>query len=233
MADQAELAVTTTQAATEAAATTAAATTTETTITPEAKAAAEAAETARVAALTPEQKQAEADAAKKTADDKAAADKKADDAPADYTALKLPDGYKADDPVFAEAVKLFGDEKISPASAQKLMDFTVERDKAIAKAVNDANAAAWTKTQGEWKATAEKTHSAEDLGIAKTAMAKIFDKDTLTLLESWGLTNHPGVIAGAVKVGKTIKDDTFVAGNAGNGSGGRDPKSLYPNSPMN
>jgi len=158
---------------------------------------------------------------------------KADDAPADYTVLKLPEGYKTDDLVFAEAVKLFEGDKLTPEQAQRYLDFTVERDKSIAKAVNDANAEAFKKTQGEWKAAAEKQHSAEDLGIAKTAMSTIFDKETLTLLESWGLTNHPGVIAGAVKVGKAIKDDTFVSGNAAIGNGGRDAKSLYPNSNMN
>ena len=102
----------------------------------------------------------------------------------------------------------------------------------VAVAVHN-NAAAFAKTRGEWKAEAAKTHSAEDLGVAKTALAAIYDAKTLAFLESWGLTDHPGFIAGAVKVGKAIKDDTFVAGNAGNGSGGRDPKSLYPNSPMN
>ena len=158
---------------------------------------------------------------------------KADDAPADYTTLKMPEGYKTDDPAFAEAVKLFGTEKIAPEVAQKLLDFTVERDKALGKAIADNNAAAFAKTRGEWKAEAAKTHSAEDLGVAKTALAAIYDAKTLAFLESWGLTDHPGFIAGAVKVGKAIKDDTFVAGNAGNGSGGRDPKSLYPNSPMN
>ena len=78
------------------------------------------------------------------------------DAPADYTRLALPEGYKADDPVFADAVKLFGDQKIAPEVAQKLIDFTVERDKAIAKAVNDSTAANWTRQTGEWKESLRK-----------------------------------------------------------------------------
>ena len=73
---------------------------------------------------------------------------KADDAPADYTTLKMPEGYKTDDPAFAEAVKLFGTEKIAPEVAQKLLDFTVERDKALGKAIADNNAAAFAKTRG-------------------------------------------------------------------------------------
>lgn len=155
------------------------------------------------------------------------------DAPADYTALKLPEGYKADDPVFADAIKLFEGEKISPEQAQKLIDFTVERDKAIAKAVNDSAAANWTKQTGEWKEASSKEFSAEALGDAKTALAQVFDKETVTYLESMGFTNHPGLIRGMVKVSKAIKDDTWVTGNAGRANGAMDPKSLYPNTPHN
>ena len=155
------------------------------------------------------------------------------DAPADYTALKLPDGYKPDDPVFADAVKLFEGEKIAPEVAQKLIDFTVERDKAIAKAVNDQSAAQWTKQTGEWRATSEKEFTAEALGDAKTALAQVFDKETVAYLEGLGFTNHPGLIRGMVKVSQAIKDDTFVSGNAGRGNGALDPKSFYPNTQHN
>ena len=152
------------------------------------------------------------------------------DAPADYTTLKLPEGYKADDPVFADAVKLFGDEKISPAQAQKLLDFTVERDKAIAKAVSDGAAANWTKQTGEWKETASKEFNEAQLGDAKTALATVFDKETVTYLESMGFTNHPGLIRGMVKVSKAIKDDSFVGGNAAQANGS-DARKHFPNSP--
>jgi hypothetical protein len=155
------------------------------------------------------------------------------EAPADYTALKLPEGYKADDPVFADAVNLFGDQKIAPDVAQKLIDFTVERDKAIAKAVNDSSAANWTRQTGEWRTASEKEFSAEALGDARTALARVFDKETVTYLESMGFTNHPGLIRGMVKVSKAIKDDSFVGGNAARGNGALDPKSLYPNSQHN
>lgn len=154
-------------------------------------------------------------------------------APADYTALKLPEGYKTDDPVFADAIKLFEGEKISPQQAQKLIDFTVERDKAIAKAVNDQSAANWTKQTGEWRANAEKEFTADQLGDAKTALAQVFDKETVAYLEGLGFTNHPGLIRGMVKVSKAIKDDTFVPGDAGRGNGALDPKSFYPNSQHN
>ncbi len=203
-------------------------TTTETTTqaqTPEQKTAAEA-ETARVAALSPEQRKAETEAA-----DKKAAETKAD-APADYTGLKMPEGYKTDDPVFADAVKLFGDQKIPPEVAQKLLDFTVERDKAIVKAAQDGSATAWTKQTDDWKAAASKEFNEAALGDAKTALAQVFDKETVTYLESMGFANHPGLIRGMVKVSKAIKDDTWVSGNAGSANGS-DARKYFPNSNMN
>lgn len=152
---------------------------------------------------------------------------------ADYSGLALPEGYRVDDPVFGEAIKLFEGEKIAPETAQRLIDFTIERDKEIARAVNDHSAASWTKQTGEWRATAEKEFSPEALGNARTALARVFDRQTIAYLESLGFTNHPGLIRGMVKVANAIKDDSFVGGNAGRGSGAMDPKSLYPNSQHN
>lgn len=187
------------------------------------------AEKTRFAALTPEQQAAET--ATREAEKKAALEKDGKtDTPADYTGLKMPEGYKTDDPVFADAVKLFGDQKIPPEVAQKLLDFTVERDKAIVKAAQDGSATAWTKQTDEWKATASKEFNEAALGDAKTALAQVFDKETVTYLESMGFANHPGLIRGMVKVSKAIKDDTWVSGNAGSG-GSNDARKYFPNSP--
>lgn len=199
-------------------------TTTETTAT-ETKGADTTATETKAAETTTETK------ADETTETKTGEETKADD-PADYTTLKLPEGYKADDPVFADAVKLFEGEKISPAQAQKLLDFTVERDKAMVKAVQDQSAAQWAKQTGEWKATAAKEFDEAALGDAKTALAQVFDKETVTYLESMGFTNHPGLIRGMVKVSKAIKDDTWVSGNAGQVNGS-DARKAFPNSNMN
>lgn len=191
-----------------------------------------ATETTTTEQTTTETKPAETTTETKPATETKGTETKEAEAPADYTALKLPEGYKADDPVFADAIKLFEGEKISPEQAQKLIDFTVERDKAIAKAVNDSAAANWTKQTGEWKEASSKEFSAEALGDAKTALAQVFDKETVTYLESMGFTNHPGLIRGMVKVSKAIKDDTWVAGNAGQVNGS-DARKAFPNSNMN
>lgn len=204
------------------------ATTTTETQTPEQIKAAAATEAARVAALTPEQKTAEA----KAATDKAAADKAAN-APIDYKGLKLPEGQKVDDPVFGEALKLFGDNKISAETAQKLLDFTVTRDQQLVKAVNDANTENWTKMRGEWKADTEKNVSAEDRGSAKQFAEKLFDKKTAEMLEAYGLTDHRGFVEAMVKAGKAIKDDTLVTGNAAVNGAGSDARAHFPKSNMN
>lgn len=181
-----------------------------------------ATEAARVAALTPEQKAAEA----KAADGKA-------DAPTDYKALKMPEGIKADDPVLADAFKLFGEHKLTPDAAQALVDFTAERDKTLVKAVNDGQTEAWTKMRGEWKADTEKNVTAEDRGSAKQFAQKLFDKKTADMLEAYGLTDHRGFVEAMVKAGKAIKDDNFVTGNAGANGAGSDARKLFPNSNMN
>jgi hypothetical protein len=155
------------------------------------------------------------------------------EAAADYSGLRLPEGYRADDPVFGEAMKLFGSEKIAPETAQKLIDFTIERDREIARAVNDHAASSWTKQTTEWRTTSEKEFSPEALGNARTALARVFDRQTIAYLEGLGFTNHPGLIRGMVKVANAIKDDSFVGGNAGRGTGAMDPKALYPNSQHN
>ncbi len=80
-------------------------------------------------------------------------------APADYSGLALPEGYRVDDPVFGEAIKLFEGEKIAPDTAQRLIDFTIERDKQIARAVNEHATTSWTKQTAEWRTTSEKEFS--------------------------------------------------------------------------
>ena len=192
------------------------------------------ADTPKAAAETDATAEVKADAGKDAEVDAGkAGDKKDGDAPSDFATLKLPEGYKTDDPVFADFVKLAGDEKLSPAQAQKLVDFTVTRDQALAKAVADLNVEAWKKTGDAWKATTAKENTPEQLSDAKTALGKWFDKDTVALFESMRFTDHPGLVKGLRAIGAAIKDDTFVPGNAGSRNGSGDARKSFPNSNMN
>lgn len=184
-------------------------------------------------ARTPEGEVAASQAGAESGDGTALSEAAAAEAATDYSGLTLPEGYRADDPVFADVVKLFDAEKIAPETAQRLIDFTIERDREIARAVNEHSVATWTKQTSEWRSTSEKEFSPEALGEARAALSRVFDRQTITYLEGLGFTNHPGLIRGMVKVARTIKDDSFVGGNAGRGNGAMDPKSLYPNSQHN
>ena len=52
------------------------------------------------------------------------------------------------------------------------------------------------------------------------------------MLELFGVTNRAGFIKALAKVGKAIKDDAFVPGNAAV-NGDRDARAHFPNSNMN
>ncbi len=152
----------------------------------------------------------------------------------DYSVLTLPEGYRAslDDPVFSGAVKLFGDNGIAPDVAQKLIDFTIDRDRTLATALNEQSAQHWQKQVEGWKANSRKEFGPEDLGHARMAMPRVFDTETARWLDSLGLTNHPGFIRAMVKVARAIRDDTWTSGNAARGPGA-DARGMYPNSNMN
>lgn len=175
-----------------------------------------------------------ADAAKGADQAKATDAGKSQDAPIDYAGLKMPEGYttKTDDPVFGEVLGIFNKFKVPTEGAQELLNFTVERDKAMHKAFNESQQDAWKKTRGEWKTATEKAVTPEDRGVAKTAAERLFDPKTAELLEAFGLTDHQGFIQALVKVGKAISNDTFVGGNAAL-NGARDARSHFPNSNMN
>lgn len=157
----------------------------------------------------------------------------------DAAALKLPDGYKADDPAFVESTKVFAnlkftaEGKLTQTSAQELINTALARDVEMAKARDAANAEAWKKTGDAWKATTAKENTPEQLSDAKSALGKWFDTDTVKLFESMRFTDHPGLVKGLRAIGAAIKDDTFVPGNAGSRNGSGDARKSFPNSNMN
>lgn len=170
--------------------------------------------------------------------DKGAADGKAADSKGDgeatyeYSGLNIPDAWKAaDDTIWQDAQKMLAETKVSPENAQKYVDFILERDKAIAKGVNDANADAWTKQADGWKAEVTKTYKPEELAGARKAVEQLFDKEGIQWMEALRLTDNPAFVKAMVKVSKAIAEDAFVPGNARPGN--RDARSAFPNSNMN
>ena len=151
----------------------------------------------------------------------------------DYSGLTVPEAWKAaDDTVWQDAQKLLGEAKVSPEAAQKFIDFTLERDKLIAKGVSDANTEAWTKQAETWKAEVTKTYKPEELAGARKAVETLFDKEGIQWMEALRLTDNPSFVKAMVKVSKAIAEDKFVPGNAAV-NGTRDARASFPNSNMN
>jgi len=199
------------------------------------------AEAARVAALTPEQKAAELTA--RAAEKKALADGKKPDAKdgdkgkdeaVDYAktlAEAVPEGMKLDEASAKIATDMFAKHGLSAEAVKDLAAFQIAREKAGA----DGAAKAFADQVEAWRAesTADKDLGKENMAVAKLAASKAFDTKTVELMEHFGLMNHPGVLKGLVKIGKAIKDDSFVPGDAGPGNGGADARKAFPNSNMN
>lgn len=139
----------------------------------------------------------------------------------------VPEGMKLDEAGAKPFVEAFAKHNLSAEAVKDLVALNVAREKAGA----DGAAAAFAAQVTAWKteSTADPALGAENMGLAKTTAAQVFDTKTIELMEHFGLMNHAGVLKGLVKVGKSIKDDSFVGGNAAR-QNGFDPKSLYPNS---
>ncbi len=157
--------------------------------------------------------------------------------PVDYdkalSEVQMPEGMTMD-PVVAKAGKeLFGqlDSKPTANDAKKLANFLAQQQKAGA----DGNAKAFADQVGGWKASAEKATTPEERGVAKETGLKIFGKEEMALLDTFGITNRASFIKALAKLAKdgAIKDDTFVPGNAGASNGSDDARKLYPKSNMN
>lgn len=145
---------------------------------------------------------------------------------------KLPEGVVLDPAASKAAVEMFGEMKLTSEQAGKLTAFYAAQVKAGA----DQSAAAFAGQVEKWKSASladKDVGGAEGMGTAKAALAKFFDADTMKILDHFGLTNHPGFIKGGVKMGKAIKDDTFIPGDAGSGGGVQDARKAFPNSKMN
>jgi hypothetical protein len=139
-----------------------------------------------------------------------------------------PEGVTLDPVLTRAGSELLARHNIPPEAARDLASFFARQQKAGA----EGNARAFTDQVGAWKAQAEKATSPQERGTAKEAALRIFGRDELAVLDLFGVTNRAGFIKALSKVGKAIKDDVFVPGNAVV-SGDRDARSHFPNSNMN
>lgn len=119
-------------------------------------------------------------------------------------------------------------------------DLDLPKDKAqsvidrVAPVIAARQTAAFEATKTEWgnQAKADKEFGGdaftENLAVAKLAMDEHFAPDFKAFLESTGLGNHPEMIRGLYRIGKTLSQDGAIRGRQA--AGQTDPaKRLFPN----
>jgi hypothetical protein len=158
----------------------------------------------------------------------------ADVEPIDYakaiTDAAAPEGFAIDEALAGPAAELFARHQVSPEAVKEFVSFYAQQQKAGA----EGNARAFAEQVSGWRASAERTTTPQERGVAKNAALKIFGRDEVALLEHFGVTNRAGFIKALAKIGRmAIEDDTFIPGNAGSGGGHRDARVHFPNSKMN
>lgn len=153
--------------------------------------------------------------------------------PVDYakalSEVKLPEGMTLDPALAKTGTDVFAKHKISAEAAKDLVTLYAAQQKAGA----DGNAKAFADQVTGWRAAAEKATTPEERGTAKETGIAVFGKEEMALLDTFGVTNRAGFIKALAKVGKAIKDDSFVRGDAGSLNGAKDARNMFPKSNMN
>lgn len=152
-------------------------------------------------------------------DDKASTEADKDDdapkgAPEAYEDFAVPEGVELDTAVLDDFKTVAKELNLSQADAQKVTDLGVKLAQSWAEQTQNDFAelqASWVeaaKTDKEIGGDALPTN----LSTAKKAFDTYGSPELATLLEQFGLGNHPEIIRLGVKVGRTISEDTPVTG---------------------
>ncbi len=141
-------------------------------------------------------------------------------APPDYSALKLPDGVKADDPLFADFAATAAEHKLSPEAAQALIDKVLPNLTTQIQAMRDEPVRLATERLKEWEST---IHADPEIGGAKLnevktnvvrAMAQFGNPDEIkAALNETGAGSNPVLIRWLNKMAVALGEGTPV--NAG------------------
>jgi len=139
--------------------------------------------------------------------------------PFDATKLILPEGMKADDPVFKDFAATFADDKLDEQTrGQKLIDLYTNQ----VKGLKDAQMQAWKTTNEGW---VNEVKSDPEIGGAKfettkTTIAKAIDSLGPELsvsfrqgLDATGAGNHPAIWKGLAKMAALLTEGGHVSGN--------------------
>lgn len=141
--------------------------------------------------------------------------------------FEMPEGVELNQEDLAKFTDVAKELKLPADAAKKLVDLAAAREVARANA--------FAKQVEDWgnqvKADPE-LGKPENLAAAKNAIDTFGTPELRDLLNSTGMGNHPEVVRLAVKIGKAISEDTFVAGRTNAGPAPRSHADiLYGTSP--
>ena len=150
----------------------------------------------------------------------------------EYTDFAVPEGITLNADLLGEFKGIAQSMGLKQEQAQQLTDLGVKLTNGLLAQQAQALEAQKTTWYNETKADAEIGGDKFDVSMAAAARAvKQFVPDELkALFDQTGIGNHPALVKAFVKIGGMLKEDGVVAGSA-NIAGGKDAKSLYPNSP--
>jgi len=139
----------------------------------------------------------------------------------------MPEGVEVDQASLDEFTGIAKELKLPADAAKKFVDLAAKREIARAEAF-----ATQVETWGNEVKADPELGKAENLAIAKKAVDTFGTPELRDLLNSTGMGNHPTVVRFMLNAGKTISEDTIVAGRTGGNAPPRDHASiLYGNTP--
>lgn len=147
--------------------------------------------------------------ATKTGGEEADADGTKDSSLEAYADFTMPEGMTLNAEQIAQASPLFKELGLNQEQAQKLVDFQAAQVQAGQQGQMDA----FNQQKTDWLDQARKDPEMggdkfdENVGLAKEAMSKFGDKGLTTLLNDFGVGNHPEMIRFMAKVGRLTKED--------------------------
>lgn len=140
--------------------------------------------------------------------------KPAEPAVFDAAKLKLPEGFKADDPVFKQFGEIATKAKIAPESAQKLFDLYTSEVKKVSESAHDGFRQLNQQWQNEVKGDPE--IGGDKLPAVLQTVSKAFDvygapgvKEALTLT---GAGNNPAIVKTFYKMARALTEGGHVGG---------------------
>jgi hypothetical protein len=137
----------------------------------------------------------------------------------DATKLTLPEGFKADDPMYKSFTEIFGDDAIAPQDrAQRLLDLHTNSLKAASEAISKT----WSDTRAKWvdEVKTDPSIGGDKLTPTLRTIGKMIDglgqteaKAFREALEFSGLGDNPAIIRGLAKLAESYNEGSHVSGN--------------------